>query len=151
LSGTERATLRNFGLKVGTVGAVKFEARIKELVENLPDLAVLVEPLLIVRRVVREQIGILHRRLLAIVRDDDICWRLMTIPGVGPVVALDSVRARLHKILAEARAAQKLPWDPARVSLYRTIFPQMTNWLPEDEGAQLRFEFEAEMVRLKAA
>jgi hypothetical protein len=33
------------------VGKVKFEARIKELVENLPDLAVLVEPLLIVRRV----------------------------------------------------------------------------------------------------
>jgi len=27
----------------------------------------------------------------------------------------------------------------------------MTNWLPEDEGAQLRFEFETEMARLKAA
>jgi transposase len=66
-----RATLRNFGLKVGVVGTVKFEARIKELVENLPDLVVLVEPLLIVRRVLREQIGILHRRLLAIVRADD--------------------------------------------------------------------------------
>ena len=48
----------------------------------------LVEPLLIVRRALREQIGILHRRLLAIVRDDDVCRRLMTIPGVGPVVAL---------------------------------------------------------------
>jgi hypothetical protein len=36
------------------VGTVKFETRIKELVENLPDLAVLVEPLLIVRRVLRE-------------------------------------------------------------------------------------------------
>jgi len=83
-----RATLRNFGLKVGMVGTVKFEVRIRELVENLPDLAVLVEPLLIVRRVVREQLGILHRRLLAIVRDDDVCRRLMTIPGVGPVVAL---------------------------------------------------------------
>src|SRR6516162_827271 len=83
-----RATLRNFGLKVGIVGTVKFEARIEELVENLPDLAVLVEPLLIVRRVVREQIGILHRRLLAIVRDDEVCRRLMTVPGVGPVVAL---------------------------------------------------------------
>ena len=35
-----RGTLRNFGLKVGMVGAVKFEARIRELVENLPDLAV---------------------------------------------------------------------------------------------------------------
>ena len=83
-----RGTLRNFGLKVGMVGTVKFEARIQELVENLPDLAVLVEPLLVVRRVLREQIGILHRRLLAIVRDDEVCRRLMTIPGVGPVVAL---------------------------------------------------------------
>jgi hypothetical protein len=33
------------------VRTVKFEARIKELIENLPDLAELVEPLLIVRRV----------------------------------------------------------------------------------------------------
>jgi len=100
-----RGTLRNFGLKVGVVGKVKFEARIRELVENLPDLAVLVEPMLIVRRTlreqivilhrrllaivrVREQIVILHRRLLAIVRDDEVCRRLMTTPGVGPVVAL---------------------------------------------------------------
>jgi transposase len=83
-----RGTLRNFGLKVGMVGTVKFEARIKELVENLPDLGLLVEPLLVVRRVLREQIGILHRRLLAIVRDDEVCQRLMTVPGVGPVVAL---------------------------------------------------------------
>jgi transposase len=78
-----RATLRNFGLKVGVVGRMKFEARIKELVENLPDFAVLVEPLLIVRRVLREQISILHRRLLAILRDDDVCRRLMTVAGVG--------------------------------------------------------------------
>jgi transposase len=83
-----RGTLRNFGLKVGVVGTVKFEARVRELVENLPDVAELVEPLLIVRRVLREQLGILHRRLLTIVRDDDVCRRLMTIPGVGPVVAL---------------------------------------------------------------
>jgi hypothetical protein len=40
---------------------VKFEARIKELVENLPDMAVLIEPLLIVRRALREQIVILHQ------------------------------------------------------------------------------------------
>jgi transposase len=83
-----RGTLRNFGLKVGRVGTVKFEARIKELVEDLPDLAALVEPLLLVRRVLREQIRILHRHVLAIVRDDDVCRRLMTVPGVGPVVAL---------------------------------------------------------------
>ena len=61
------------------------------------------------------------------------------------------MRSRLHKILAEARAAQTLPWEPTTVSLYRTIFPQMTNWLPEDEGAQLRFQFEEELARLEAA
>ena len=83
-----RGTLRNFGLKVGMVGALKFEARIRELVADLPDMALLVEPLLIVRRVLRDQLAILHRSLLAIVRDDEVCRRLMSIPGVGPVVAL---------------------------------------------------------------
>src|SRR3974390_725561 len=82
-----RGTLRNFGLKVGVVGKVRFEARIRELVEKLPDLASLVEPLFIGRRTLREQFCILHRRLLAIVRDDEVCRRLMTVPGVGPVVA----------------------------------------------------------------
>jgi hypothetical protein len=63
----------------------------------------------------------------------------------------DKVRARLYKILGEARTARQLPWEPTRVSLYRTIFPQMTLWLPEEEGAQLRFEFETELERLEAA
>ena len=83
-----RGTLRNFGLKVGVAGAVKFEARIRELVKDLADIAILVEPLLVVRRTLREQLGILHRHLLTIARDDEVCRRLMTIPGVGPVVAL---------------------------------------------------------------
>ncbi len=83
-----RGTLRNFGLKVGMVGALKFEARIRELVADLPDMALLVEPLLIVRRVLRDQLAILHRSLLAIVRDDEVCRRLMSIPRIGPVVAL---------------------------------------------------------------
>jgi hypothetical protein len=63
----------------------------------------------------------------------------------------DKVRSRLHRILAEARAARAMPWEPTTVSLYRTIFPQMTQYLPEDEGAQLRFQFEEELARLQAA
>ncbi len=83
-----RGTLRNFGLKVGMVSTVKFEARIRELVADYPDLAAIAEPLLIARRVLREQLGVLHRQLLAVVRYDEVCRRLMTVPGVGPVVAL---------------------------------------------------------------
>jgi len=49
------------------------------------------------------------------------------------------------------RAAQVLPWDADRTALYRTIFPQMTGCLPEEEGAQLRFDFETELARLEAA
>jgi transposase len=83
-----RGTLRNFGLKVGIVGAIKFEARIRELVANHPDLATIVDSLLVARRVLREQLSVLHRHLLAVVRDVEVCRRLMTMPGVGPVVAL---------------------------------------------------------------
>ncbi len=63
----------------------------------------------------------------------------------------DRVRARLFKILAEARAAERLPWGAERLSLYRTISPQMTRWLSDQEGAQLCLEFEAELERLEAA
>ena len=44
-----------------------------------------------------------------------------------------------------------MPRDSARVALYRAIFTQMSNWLPEEEGAQLRFDFETELARLEAA
>lgn len=63
----------------------------------------------------------------------------------------DEVRAELHKILAEMRGVNAMPWDEKRTALYRVIFPQMTGCLPEDEGAQLRFEFMNELKRLKAA
>jgi hypothetical protein len=63
----------------------------------------------------------------------------------------EAVRIELHRILSEARGAQVLPWDASTLSLYRTIFPQMTRCLPEAEAAQLCFDFEKEMERLKAA
>lgn len=63
----------------------------------------------------------------------------------------DRVRAELNKILAEARGAEKLPWDAPTLSLYQTIFPQMTRCLPEDEAEQLCFAFAQEMRRLEAA
>ena len=63
----------------------------------------------------------------------------------------EDVRLRLHKLLAEARTAETMPWPERRASLYRTIFPQMATWLPDEEAAQLRFAFETELKRLEAA
>ena len=83
-----RGSLRNFGLKVGVVGAAKFEDRIRELVADHPVVAAIVEPLLEARAVLRIQFAKLHRMLLELVRTDPICRRLMSAPGVGPIVAL---------------------------------------------------------------
>ncbi len=63
----------------------------------------------------------------------------------------DQMRAWLRGVLAEAHAAETAPWPPAKVRLYRLMFPQLSFWLPEDEGVQLRLEFETELERLAAA
>lgn len=70
-----RGLLRNFGLKVGMVGAI-------------PELAEILEPLLDARDKLRQHFGALHRKVLMLARKDETCRRLMTIPGVGAVVAL---------------------------------------------------------------
>lgn len=61
------------------------------------------------------------------------------------------VRIELLNILARAKAAPTTPWRSSDQDFYRLVFPQMTNWLPDDEAKQLRFEFEAELARLEAA
>mgnify|MGYP002377010180 CR=1 FL=1 len=83
-----RGLLRNFGLKVGVVGTIGFDARIYDLVEGMPDLAEIMAPLLAARRKLRDEFAHLHRKVIEIARDDVVCNRLMTIPGVGPVTSL---------------------------------------------------------------
>lgn len=83
-----RGLLRNFGLKVGIVGTIGFDDRIRELVYGIPDLGEIMKPLLAARQKLRETFMEIHRKLLSIVRDDETCRRLMTIPGVGPVTSL---------------------------------------------------------------
>lgn len=82
-----RGTLKVFGLKVGAVSRLRFEERVALLLADRSELLELVEPMLAVRRVLLEQYHVLHRKLLGAVRKDDVCRRLMTVPGVGPVVA----------------------------------------------------------------
>ncbi len=64
---------------------------------------------------------------------------------------LEKVRAEVTKVLDQARSATVMPWPSNKVAYWKLVFPQMTNWLPEDEARQLRFEFETELARLEAA
>lgn len=65
-----RGLLRNFGLKVGVVGAAKFEARIKELTEEMPDLEEFIDVLLAAKRKLRESFSRLHGKVLEIAGRD---------------------------------------------------------------------------------
>lgn len=83
-----RGLLRGFGLKVGTVSKGRFVARVRELIAGQPMLERVIEPMLRAREALNTEFRVLHRAMLTSVREDAVCRRLMTVPGVGAVVAI---------------------------------------------------------------
>ena len=63
----------------------------------------------------------------------------------------ERVRQKLLVLLDTARNADHMPWDARKARMWQIVFPQMANWLPEEERDQLRFEFAQEIERLKRA
>src|SRR5690606_2197247 len=83
-----RGTLKIFGLKTGKVTPATYEARIRELIGDDRELQDYIFPMLAVRRQLIEQCKKLEKLILDQVKEDEVCRRFMTIPGVGPVTAL---------------------------------------------------------------
>ncbi len=83
-----RGLLRGFGLKVGTISRGRFEARILDLVAGHVMLETVVGSMLSARAALQVEFARLHRALLMLVRADPVCRQLMSVPGVGAVVAV---------------------------------------------------------------
>ncbi len=83
-----RGLLKNLGLVIGKAGGNVFSRRVEELVGEQSLLQEAVRPLLVVREIVRREIADLHRKLLALARQDEDIRRSMTVPGIGPITAL---------------------------------------------------------------
>lgn len=83
-----RGLLRNFGLKVGAISRGRFEHRIRELTADNPMLFAATEPMLRARASLRQELAGLERRVRQLAQDDPVCHRLISMPGVGAVVAL---------------------------------------------------------------
>jgi transposase len=83
-----RGVLRGFGLKVGKTTPAQFEARIKELTAGHPSLEVIATSMLAVRGTLRREFNGFEKRLRALARSDTRARLLMSVPGVGTIVAL---------------------------------------------------------------
>jgi transposase len=83
-----RGLLRGFGLKVGEISKGQFAARIRMLVSGHGMLERIAEAMLQARDALRTEFGKLHRAMLSIARGDEVCRRLMTVPGVGALIAV---------------------------------------------------------------
>ena len=97
-----RGFLRNLGYDLGKVTARDFERRVRELAGDT-DLVV-VEPLLVVRRTLRDGFAQLDDLLVRLAREDAVCRRFMTVPGVGPLFTHLPRHGRCAGSLARSRA-----------------------------------------------
>src|SRR6266536_2833802 len=83
-----RGLLKNLGLVIGRAKMNMFVVRAAELIEDRPELAAAVEPLLKVREGVEKQITDLDRKVMRLARNDVQVRRFVTAPGIGPITAL---------------------------------------------------------------
>src|SRR5918995_1351254 len=83
-----RGVLRNFGLKMGQVGKGRFETRIWELIEGNLMLEAAAAPILRARMELRNELARLEKQLRDLAKADPVCRLMMTMPGVGAILAL---------------------------------------------------------------
>ncbi len=88
-----RGVLRNFGLKLGQVSRVRYEARVRELTAGNAMLEAAAEPILRVRAALRRELAGLEKLVRNLAREDPVCRLLMAMPGVGHVIALTFMSA----------------------------------------------------------
>ena len=83
-----RGVLRNFDLKLSQVSKGRYEARVRELTTGNAMLEAAAEPILRVRADLRRELAGLEKLVRNLARQDRACRLLMTMPGVGAVIAL---------------------------------------------------------------
>lgn len=89
LANEVRGLLKIFGVRLPrTVKHGSFDALVRPMIEMDEVLAHAVIPLLDARAVLFQHYLELDRRVKRAASQDDVCMRMMTVPGVGPIAAL---------------------------------------------------------------
>ncbi|MFX0541029.1 IS110 family transposase [Roseovarius sp. S4756] len=88
LDNSVRGLLRGFGLRVPTGARGRSCDLVRDLIAGNAVLEAAISPLLSARDAMAEQFAKLDKLVRDQSRNDEVCRRLMTIPGVGAVVAM---------------------------------------------------------------
>lgn len=87
-----RALLRNVGLKVGGISRGRFEQRTRDGTAGNPMRDAATEPMLGVRSALRRELAGPARHVRLLVQETPVCQRLVSMLGIGAVVALTQTR-----------------------------------------------------------
>lgn len=82
-----RGLLRNFGLKVGAISRGRCDLHIRELTMGNAMLETAAEPMLRSRASLRQELAGMERLVRQVAQEDPVGRRLMSMPGIGSVVA----------------------------------------------------------------
>ena len=104
-----RGLLRTFGLKVGAISWGRFELRIRELAAGNPMLEAATGPMLRARASLRQELAGLEWCVRQLAQNDPVCRRLMSMPGIGAVVAL-TVRSAVDEPGRFTASKKVGPW-----------------------------------------
>lgn len=83
-----RGTLKIFGYKAGRLSKMQFEDGVLALIANDVELSRAVAPVLKARAALQDQERALDSALRRYAKEDRVCKRLMSIPGVGVLTAI---------------------------------------------------------------
>ena len=93
LDNSVRGLLRGFGLRPPRLLRERWSDAVRRLIAAHPMLMAAIDPILAARDKLAEELARLDKLVRDQARDDAVCRRLMTVPGVGAVVALSYVAA----------------------------------------------------------
>jgi transposase len=80
--------LKTFGLLPGAMRGLPFDRKVEALVLNHSDVALIVRPMLLAWRELREQIAAFDKTIRILVRSNSACRLLMSVPGIGVLFSL---------------------------------------------------------------